>query len=123
MSKDDPTTHAAHAAERAKPSFPHADRENERRAKAKAAAADPNLDISPTATRDLLLRFARLAAGDVLVRGEQGRFDALTMTQAKDAAAVYRALMASAPDPLDQRPGESIEDYKARLTALSAAGK
>ena len=117
MSKDDPHNTAGYPPP---PKGVDPMAEHERKRKAKEAAADPNLDISIVASRDRLLRFLALASADAVTRAKSGRIDSLAMANAKDAATIFRALMTNEPkaDPLDQRPGESDDDYRARLESL-----
>lgn len=80
---------------------------------------DPTFDRTLGASRQRLLDALAIYSTMALRMAENGMSPAAT-DALKNAAAIYRQL-AAGEDPLEQRPGESDEDYRARLTRV--AGK
>jgi len=83
--------------------------------------ADPNFNRSLAASRQRLEDALAIASTLALRLLENGGTSSDTMSMLKESTAIYRQLSAQDESSLEQRPGESNEDYRARLTR--AAGK
>lgn len=94
---------------------------NARRARVATDALlrDPNFDPSLTASRARLEKALAIGSAIALRQAENGMVDDGAVALLKDMAATYRTLVQTeAGDPLAQRPGESDEDYRARLESM-----
>lgn len=78
---------------------------------------DPTFDRSLAASRQRLLDALAIFSTMALRMAENGMSPAAT-DALKNAAGIYRQL-ATNDDPLEQRPGESEEAYKARLQRIA----
>jgi len=84
---------------------------------------DPDFDPSLTASRARLEKALAIASAIALRQAENGLVDDDAVSLIREMSTVYRTLAQTEPgDPTAQRPGESVEDYRARLEAI-AGGK
>jgi len=82
--------------------------------------SEPGFDVSLTASRARLEKALAVGSAIALRQAENGLVDADAVDLLQKMATMYRTLAQTEPgDPTAQRPGESVEEYRARLEAMA----